>query len=289
MSPDDAGGPSGRGSGDFLAPVLSALIAAVRSEAERIASAEPDPEAIHDFRVALRRLRTVLRPARLVFGRRRLRALGAELRRFAQATGALRDEEVLRETLAALDLPPRARSCLARCAIQASRPRRARRRRAAALVAGTSASASEPPLCDVLAHLEHRLGRRRSGDPPAGALAEAALQSTAAGVAELLGARPTDVARMHALRIRYKRLRYTAELFSPVLGERADAAAKAAARMQKRLGELHDLDEALARIQRARSLPRPARTAATRALRRARAARCAAIRRDLVEERARLR
>jgi CHAD domain-containing protein len=288
MSPDESGGPSGHGAGDFLAPVLFTLIAAVRREAERVASVEPDPEAIHDFRVALRRLRTVLRPARRVFGSRRLRALGAELRRFARATGALRDEEVLRETLATLDLPPRARPGLDAWMAQRAGQERARRRRASTLVAGIDPSACEPALGEVLAHLEHRLGHRRSGEPPTGVLAEAALERAAAGVVELLGAQPTDAVEMHALRICYKRLRYTAELFSPVLGERADTAAKAAARMQKRLGELHDLDEALARIHRARSLPSLARAATARALRRARAERCAAIRRDLVEERARL-
>jgi hypothetical protein len=55
--------------------------------------------------------------------------------------------------------------------------------------------------------------------------------------------------------------------------------------MQKRLGDLHDLDEALARIRRARGLPRVTQAAVTRALRRARARRSAAIRKDLAAER----
>src|SRR6185312_2539616 len=59
---------------DYLAPALFALVAAVRRQADRVAGGGPDPDAIHDFRVALRRLRTVLRPARALYGERRLRA-----------------------------------------------------------------------------------------------------------------------------------------------------------------------------------------------------------------------
>jgi CHAD domain-containing protein len=297
MSP--AAPPAGR-AGDFLAPEIFKLIAVVRREAARVTSPEraaveaqalprspgdEDPEAIHDFRVALRRLRTLLRPARRVFGERRLRALSAELGCFAREVGALRDEEVLRETLAALELPSPARAGLDAWLLQRARQERTRRRRASALVAGT---AGGPAVGDTLARLEHRLGHRRRGELAAAALAEGALARAAAGVAGLLDYRPTDAARMHALRIRYKRLRYTAELFAPLLGERAAAHAKAAARMQKRLGELHDLDEALARIDRARSLPGPTRDAVSRALRRARAHLRSAVREDLAAERARL-
>ena len=280
-SPDD------RRAGDFLAPVLFSLIAAVRREADRVSASDhrgSDPEAIHDFRVALRRLRTVLRPARRLYGQRRLREIGDELRRFAQASGALRDAEVLRETLAGLDLPGPARAGLDAWLIQRARHERALRRRVRALVSGADPGA--PTLGEALAHLERRLGRRRE-DHGAAALAEAAVNDASDGVVALLGAGASDVAAMHALRIRYKRLRYTAELFAPLLGERAAGLAKGAARMQKRLGELHDLDEALTRVRRARALSSPTRAAVTGALRSARERRSAGIERDLLDERAR--
>jgi CHAD domain-containing protein len=288
-SPDPPEARGERRAADFLTPVLFALVAAVRRESARVGSAggASDPEAIHDFRVALRRLRTVLRPARALYGKRRLREIGDELRRFAQATGALRDEEVLRETLAGLDLPGPARARLDAWLVQRSRQERARRRQVSALIASVDPHpAGEPTLGDALAHLERRLGRRRE-DLGASALAEAALEDASAGVAALLGGSASDIAGMHALRIRYKRLRYTAELFAPILGERATALAKGAARMQKRLGELHDLDEALARVRRARALSSPTRATVGRALHAARTRRSAAIARDLVDERAR--
>jgi CHAD domain-containing protein len=286
----DAPAPSLRAD-DFLAPVLFTFIAAVQREAQRMGATggAADPEAVHDFRVALRRLRTALRPARRLHGKRHLRAVEEELGRFARATGALRDEEVLRETLGALDLPPPARAALDAWLVQRLRQERARRRRAGALIAGADRHPGVgPPLGTALAALERRLGRRRSEEHPARALAESALAEATAAVAARLHARPTDAAAMHALRIRYKRLRYTAELFKPLLGEATSLLAREAARMQKRLGELHDLDEALTRVTRARALPRGARAAARRALLRLRARQSARLRRDLVTERARL-
>src|SRR6185503_20707825 len=78
----------------LLAPTLLGMIDAVKEASARLASrGQPrravDGEAVHDFRVALRRLRTLLRPARRVYGKKRLRAVAAELRRFAQATGEI--------------------------------------------------------------------------------------------------------------------------------------------------------------------------------------------------------
>jgi CHAD domain-containing protein len=283
---------------DFLAPVLFTLVARVRSEAERVAGngvtrgrgAPHDPDAIHDFRVALRRLRTALRPARRVFGRRHVVALGDELRRYAQATGALRDEEVLRETLAELDLPERARTELAAWLVQRARQERARRRNVGALLgAKDELAAGGLTLGEVLARLERRLGHRPEEERAARALAERALEDAANDIANRVDAPPSDPTAMHDLRIRYKRLRYIAELFAPLLGERTGTVAKEAARMQKHLGELHDLDEALVRIRRARSLSDATRGAVRRALARARAHRSRGIAAELAEARGILR
>lgn len=264
----------GRQAHDFLAPALFAMVAEVRRTAARVVATgrrggADDPEAIHDFRVALRRLRTVLRPARRVFGKRRLREIGAELRRFAQATGALRDEEVLRETLGALALTPRAQSELGAWLGQRARQERVRRRAVVALLAAPDGPAG-PSLSTALSHLERRLGRLRREDVGADELASAATTRAFAEVEALAPAPARDAAAMHALRIRFKRLRYTAELFGPTLGEPGPVIAKHAARMQKRLGELHDLDEALIRIGRSRALSAPAAAAVRRALFRAR-------------------
>ncbi len=80
-----------------------------------------------------------------------------------------------------------------------------------------------------------------------------------------------DVVGLHELRIRFKRLRYTAELFSGFCGLHGDALGQAAAKMQKRLGDVHDFDEAAVRVARARSLGDRERRAILAALRAGRA------------------
>src|SRR5690349_1197711 len=98
---------------EVLVAALLPLIATVREAVDRVLASATrtsadgvDEEAVHDFRVALRRLRTFLRPARRLYGRSRMRRFEAELRHHAEASGALRDEEVLRATLMALALKP---------------------------------------------------------------------------------------------------------------------------------------------------------------------------------------
>jgi CHAD domain-containing protein len=53
----------------------------------------------------------------------------------------------------------------------------------------------------------------------------------------------------HDLRIAAKRLRYVLEIFAPCLGEEADAARGAAKRLQSVLGDLHDCDLMLAKVE----------------------------------------
>jgi len=59
------------------------------------------------------------------------------------------------------------------------------------------------------------------------------------------GVRPDDAEGLHRLRIAYKRLRYTADTFADALPSELAALAQPAARLQGRLGDLHDVDIAL--------------------------------------------
>jgi CHAD domain-containing protein len=66
---------------------------------------------------------------------------------------------------------------------------------------------------------------------------------------------PTDDAvALHDLRIAYKELRYSAELLADALPADLAAMAAPASKFQKRLGEIHDADMALAALKRARGL-----------------------------------
>lgn len=258
---------------EVVAAALHALIADARAARARVlavpASAlaqtpggPTDEEALHDFRVALRRMRTILRVARELWRRKRLARIEGEIRYHAQATGALRDEEVLRETLAALDLPPEARAevdtWLAR---RASAVRKEHAQVTRLLRDGPPARAPTLPNGKRIRPLErsfHALAARLDGDPPRLVptvdLGHAVLDHAARDVATWAMRDVGDSEAMHELRIRYKRLRYTAELFAAPLGAAATRLAKHATRMQRHLGELHDIDHASLTLSRARGL-----------------------------------
>jgi CHAD domain-containing protein len=257
----------------LLAPILRHGIGDVRAAAARVLASTTDEgrddEAVHDFRVAIRRLRTALRPARDVYGKKKLRSIAAELGRVARASGSLRDEEVLRETIAGLTLEPQERMAADRWLAARKPLERARRRRLAELIgepATKSEASSLPSLAAALNALEARLAT--SIDAPS-ALRFAAKSLTMAerGVTELIDVEAHDVVGLHELRIRFKRLRYTCELFGAFYGARGAALLKAATKMQKRLGEVHDFDEATNRVLRARSLSDHDRRTIVRALR----------------------
>jgi hypothetical protein len=61
---------------------------------------------------------------------------------------------------------------------------------------------------------------------------------------------PRNVEDLHDMRIAAKRLRYVLELTAPVFGEPADEGAKRAKKLQDLLGEIHDCDVTIPRVER---------------------------------------
>src|SRR5262249_52906220 len=60
---------------------------------------------------------------------------------------------------------------------------------------------------------------------------------------------PEASEEQHNMRIATKRLRYVLELFAPCLGERAEVARQAAKQLQSVLGDLHDCDLMLSKVE----------------------------------------
>jgi hypothetical protein len=61
---------------------------------------------------------------------------------------------------------------------------------------------------------------------------------------------PRNVDDLHDMRIAAKRLRYVLELTTPVFGPAAEKEAKKAKKLQDLLGEIHDCDESIPRVER---------------------------------------
>jgi len=244
--------------GEFVVQALTALDADLAAAAPRVFEAS-DAEAIHDLRVALRRLRTLLRLARGVLGRFHSDAVRAALGDIQRATGALRDAEVVDELFAelAIDAEPftswRARR---------RTTERARRRDVLAKLASGDLDRARHLLGALLA-----LPVNPSRDVDAAKLARRAVRSAEHGVVSHGTVDVSDVTALHELRIAYKRLRYAAEMLKDALPPELFALRERAVLMQKRLGEIHDVDVALDLARRARSLAPVLQTQVLSALR----------------------
>lgn len=224
------------------APAIEHVRAYLRRQLAEIERTDPvirtgeDPEAVHDLRVAMRRARSVLRTTSDLFEEEWLDQLRAELRWLGGELGALRDLDVLLDSLEDEGSPETA------AVIKLLRTER-RRARARALRALSSER--------YLAVLD-RLGV--AVDAPPVRASELSLEAVAAKefgklrrAGKRLGAKPSD-ADVHRIRIGAKRARYAAELVAPSVGAKARRFVDEAKRFQESLGAHQDAVTAIDRI-----------------------------------------
>jgi CHAD domain-containing protein len=230
-------------------PALEQLRAFFREQYARILAHDPgvrlnaNPEDLHQLRVAVRRLRSVLRTAGDVVDEAWAERLREELSWLGDELGTARDLDVLlahlREEVGRLD--PTDRRALRPILNRLEREREAAQERLLETL-------RRDRYLGVLATLEGAVAA-----PPAGAdgsLVDAARAEfgrlrKAMGK---LGEDPTDEA-LHKARIRGKRARYAAELVEDDLGKPASQLIKRAKRFQDVAGEHQDAVVAEARIR----------------------------------------
>jgi CHAD domain-containing protein len=211
---------------------------------EREARAEEAAEAIHELRVATRRLRAMLRMVAPVAPQRGLRRHAKTIGRLARAAGAVRDRDVLAADLAERGpaLPEELRP-----AIAALRDSLLAERRAA-----------HEALLEACASDEHSAFREGF----AAAIVEPDGWDEGPRVRDLAGSNiwrhyealrahdrgglPADEEALHTMRIDGKRMRYVLELFAETMGPRSDEALSPLVAFQNHLGSLNDLSVARA-------------------------------------------
>jgi CHAD domain-containing protein len=231
-----------------------------------------DDEAIHDLRVAIRRLRTLLKIARPLFGRWHADSVRTAFADVMRATGELRDEEVLEETLGNVSEDPafatwfRARSA------------RERRLRRGVLVRIERGELDRARLM-LKALLVFPFDPARNED--LSKFARRTVERARRVVERDRDVAPDDMIGLHNLRISYKELRYAIELLAEALPLDARAMLDPAIVFQKRLGEIHDADVAVEVIGSAKSLPEPVRHEALASLAQIREKRLAKYLREL--------
>lgn len=199
------------------------------------------------MRVSVRRMRAMLRAGRKFLDKNRLSRLDGELRWLGRALGPVRDLDVL-----LLDLHTRLKS-LPETDRSAAMPLldTLDRQRARARAEMLSALDSDRYF-ELLAMLARDVATPWSGEST----------DSVAAIRRVLGKRVRDLdkatadldenagdAELHALRIKAKRLRYTAELASAVLGEDARGIRQAAEKLQDTLGAHQDARVAEQRVR----------------------------------------
>jgi len=231
-----------------------------------------DPEAVHKLRVAVRRLRAVLRTAQPFLVAEWVDGLRDELAWLGGALGPLRDDDVMLERLRtdATGLPDEDCEALAKVISLVETERESARVAALAALTddrylgllGTLETATrELPLLDMTLRLD--------------TLALKELRRLEKVLA-LLDDDSSDEA-MHAARIRGKRARYAAELAGPARGKRAQTLIARLKDLQDVLGDHNDGVVAEGRLRRLAATARAPRAAFT-------AGRLAERRRTLADE-----
>lgn len=224
--------PPGDTVGDLLHASLAASVARTFEHLPHVD--EEDPEQVHQARVGVRRLRSNLKTFR-AFLTDDAQMIRSKARALAGALGDVRDLDVLRADLDALDLLPATEWQVVAATVRVLGRRRRRAARAvveyvdgaADLLEDLRECATNPPV---------RLG---VADEP-GERMLAPLQTL---WRKLEKRRALPVAAdedLHRTRIRVKRLRYGLEAVAPLVGKRAKRSAKRAAAVQQLLGAHQD-------------------------------------------------
>jgi CHAD domain-containing protein len=207
------------------------------SAGQRLAIGD-DPEALHEFRVALRRFRAQERAYRPWLGDALPKKLRRRLRDLVRSTGPARDSEVQLEWLAGQGAAPRPNQ---RCGYQWLRQQlEDRERRAYAAIRGAA-----PMEFAALAALL-RAGLTLPAPPGAGSLAAVAgtqLRSLAAQLGSDFEALAADgeMRQVHDARLLIKRARYMLEPVAPALA-RGRELSRELGGLQELLGGIHDAE-----------------------------------------------
>jgi len=219
--------------GDAFATLCTAALAQISANAPGVARGD-DPEYLHQLRVGVRRLLSVMRTFRPLLKRKRAKAIARELRDAMQVFGASRDWDVFAVTL---------QRAAAGTALASS----AGRQRAAATAQARSLAGS-PAFHELQNRVRRWLEENpwRSSAKPADPIlvyARKALERSHAKLQQRADAVDwTDRRQRHRVRIALKRLRYSCDFFADCFPARAvrPFLGKLGA-LQDTLGEMNDL------------------------------------------------
>lgn len=247
--------------GEAARRILTGRLADVRKPEAGLAEGV-DPDAVHDMRVATRRLRAALGVFRPLGG---LGKLEREVKRLQDALGGVRDVHVQAAWLdgAARGLKDEGPGTLKGLTALREARQAGLQEQEARLHAELErwVDRTVPRLLRKLDGLQdkHRFGGRRARAPVRQRLRRVAKRMDAYSDAP-------DAASAHVLRKELKKLRYELELFQPAFRRTVDALLEVLVPLQDALGELHDADVRLEQFERLAAEAPPRERKAARAL-----------------------
>lgn len=250
--------------GRTIVEKLDRLVAAL----ERVRLVE-DPEAIHDLRVASRRLRSTLQLFRPLYGCSEYGRLVKAIGEVTSSLGRARDLDVhiTELTKEAAAMPAAQRGILldlvhrltterrtAQMSVEAALERITRFDPMARFARICTIQAATPTAITKANHVKHR------AIPPHRVLADPVDYPITLLIAERVRdlirwepflKDPSRVSEHHSMRIAVKRLRYSLEVYGAAAGDRAAEAQGQLKRLQDILGAIHDLDVIVPILSRA--------------------------------------
>ncbi len=222
-----------------LARYASAQVSAIRTTVAL--AREGDPEAVHDARVAVRRLRSTLRTFRPLLERATVDPVRADLQWLGTALGRVRDAQVLSDRLiAAVHAEPvelvvgpvaaRIRSSLAADTAHA--------------LEQLARDLDDPRFARVLSALDHLVDTELARHQERAALRRLTRRALRRADRKLAAADTADGADrdriLHDARRAYKRARYAVETLEATAGKPAARLARRLTKVQDVLGAQHD-------------------------------------------------
>ena len=221
----------------------------LREQYTLILNAEPGVtagriEPLHDMRVAIRRLRNILKAFRNALPRTEADALEARFRRLSKKLGPARDMDVWMRTLKSMRVPG---SNEWREFIEHQRDIQRRKRESLRRIL------ADPSTHSLRADFGQFLNRTDVGSPNTTLkeLAARAVRKSLDRVMDRSRLAPSLPAhKAHLLRIACRRARYMAEFFATTLDKPLTQLARQLKAVQDVLGDIHDCDICLAHLRR---------------------------------------
>lgn len=251
---------------------------ALRREIARAGAraAAGSPVALHDWRVAVRRWRALLRAAREPLAGTAAERLAEQLDRMSTALGGVRDMDVWLAFLQRQQRPAGLDAPAWRRLLRTQQQQARRRRRTCRTLLRSARYRAVLAQMDRFLESELAPALDRAEPGPVRPWARRILrQAWQRAARQRRRCRRFAMDEAHALRIACRRARYLADFFAPLLGKPTRRWAARLKDLQQTLGEIHDLDVGLERLaapglQAARPLARRMRARRRRKARRAR-------------------